>query len=315
MHRSDLADGEEKRALPALSALVVVCLLLHFLIDNAVSWGAERALYALFPKAAGRLAGREAIRQTALLAGGAAGLTIPFFLFGRAARPAGQKAFCFGRLSLRGTVQWLGLTAGAFAAARFACAALRDALFFMGVQFAGGTPPAGAAARAVYAVNVLLLAPVLEETAFRGVLLGTLRRWGDGFAVSAAAILFAAVHVTPLSWPNALLLGLLFGAAAVRTDSVAVPAAMHILNNLLALALTALQNASSALFFTGRAVFTALLLAAGIAALAFFLKTGGLFPAKEEPVDCKTALRAFFFTLPMGMLAVFLILTIREAVV
>ena len=144
MHRPDLSDGEEKRALPALSALVVVCLLLHFLIDNAVSWGAERALYALFPKAAGRLAGREAIRQTALLAGGAAGLTIPFFLFGRAARPAGQKAFCFGRLSLRGTVQWLGLTAGAFAAARFACAALRDALFFMGVQFAGGTPPAGA---------------------------------------------------------------------------------------------------------------------------------------------------------------------------
>ena len=36
MHRPDLSDGEEKRALPALSALVVVCLLLHFLIDNAV---------------------------------------------------------------------------------------------------------------------------------------------------------------------------------------------------------------------------------------------------------------------------------------
>ena len=45
----------------------------------------------------------------------------------------------------------------------------------------------------------VIVSPIFEELMFRGMILGRLRRYGDGFAVAASALLFGMVQVECLS--------------------------------------------------------------------------------------------------------------------
>jgi membrane protease YdiL (CAAX protease family) len=81
----------------------------------------------------------------------------------------------------------------------------------------------------------LLLAPVLEEFIFRGVVQRLLMRvvapWG---AILIASALFAALHGTPTQVAVALPCGIILGYTYFRTRTLAVPIAIHALNNALA---------------------------------------------------------------------------------
>ena len=89
-----------------------------------------------------------------------------------------------------------------------------------------------AADLAIRMVAVGLLYPIAEEFFFRGVFLGALRRrFGDLPAIIVPAIVFGAIHVQ-YDWPLLIVAdGLLFGLARVRTGSVYVPMAMHVIGN------------------------------------------------------------------------------------
>ncbi len=93
---------------------------------------------------------------------------------------------------------------------------------------AGG--PAGVAA---LLVSTCVLAPVFEETVFRGVLLASLTRWLPGpAAVAASAVAFAAVHQHGAADSLQLLaLGGVAGVAYCRTRNLAAPILVHALFN------------------------------------------------------------------------------------
>lgn len=79
---------------------------------------------------------------------------------------------------------------------------------------------------------ILVLAPVMEEIVFRGVLLNRwTARYGARKAIVLSALVFALVHVIS---PATFFLGLLAGIAYVRTRSLLVPIYLHFVNNLLA---------------------------------------------------------------------------------
>jgi membrane protease YdiL (CAAX protease family) len=83
-----------------------------------------------------------------------------------------------------------------------------------------------------------LLAPVFEELMFRGLLLGWLRnRLSNWRAVAVAAVLFAVMHVYPITMPYAFLFGLFMGWLRLRTGSTVNTLFVHALNNLLFLSL------------------------------------------------------------------------------
>jgi uncharacterized protein len=85
-------------------------------------------------------------------------------------------------------------------------------------------------------LSFLLIGPG-EELLFRGVIQGRLRQaFGPVSAVTIAAVIFAAVHITALTGPThariagvALLLlpSLVFGLSYERTRNIAVPAVIH----------------------------------------------------------------------------------------
>ncbi len=104
------------------------------------------------------------------------------------------------------------------------------------------TPSLFVASLAVMAV----LAPLVEEMVFRGLLYGWLAgRWGTTVAWLVSSILFAAAHVEPAHALLVLPLGLWFGWLRQRTDSLWPSLVAHIANNSLAVVAAAYISGTS----------------------------------------------------------------------
>ncbi len=81
-----------------------------------------------------------------------------------------------------------------------------------------------------------VLAPLVEELIFRGLLYGWLAgRWGKNVGWIVSSLAFAAAHAEPAHIILVLPLGLLFGWLRQRTDSLLPSLVAHIANNSLAL--------------------------------------------------------------------------------
>jgi membrane protease YdiL (CAAX protease family) len=77
-----------------------------------------------------------------------------------------------------------------------------------------------------------LLAPVVEELVFRGLLYGWIEgRWGSKVALVVSSLAFAAAHYEPAHILLVLPLGFLFGWLRRRTNSLAPSVVSHIINN------------------------------------------------------------------------------------
>ena len=88
-----------------------------------------------------------------------------------------------------------------------------------------------------------LLAPLVEEAVFRGLLYGWVAgRWGTTIAWLVSSILFAAAHVEPAHALLVLPLGLWFGWLRRRTDSLWPSLVAHMVNNGLAVAAASLVD-------------------------------------------------------------------------
>jgi uncharacterized protein len=81
-----------------------------------------------------------------------------------------------------------------------------------------------------------VLAPIVEELIFRGLLYGWVAgRWGGLAGLIVSSLLFAAAHVEPAHVILVLPLGFLFGWLRRRTDSLLPSMFSHIVNNASAL--------------------------------------------------------------------------------
>jgi hypothetical protein len=77
-----------------------------------------------------------------------------------------------------------------------------------------------------------VLAPIVEELIFRGLLYGWVAgRWGGLAGLIVSSIVFAAAHIEPAHVILVLPLGFLFGWLRRRTDSLLPSMFSHIVNN------------------------------------------------------------------------------------
>jgi uncharacterized protein len=86
--------------------------------------------------------------------------------------------------------------------------------------------------KATMGIAAVIVAPLVEETVFRGFIYGVLKRYTDGwFAAVCSALLFAIVHMHVGSLVPLFVLALGLCAAYERTGSLLVPMTMHALFN------------------------------------------------------------------------------------
>jgi membrane protease YdiL (CAAX protease family) len=84
--------------------------------------------------------------------------------------------------------------------------------------------------------TAIVLAPVAEELFFRRFVYGVLRPGGVALAIGGSAVLFAVAHVTVYGWwvlPLDLAAGLILGWQRWASGTWVVPAATHVVANLL----------------------------------------------------------------------------------
>ena len=89
-------------------------------------------------------------------------------------------------------------------------------------------------------VGTAIIPPLTEEFAMRGIVMGSLRKYGDKFAIVSSAILFGLMHGNIRQIPFAFVVGLILGYAVIKTGSLWTGVAIHFLNNLFASVLTML---------------------------------------------------------------------------
>lgn len=96
-------------------------------------------------------------------------------------------------------------------------------------------------ALALYFFQVCILAPFCEEFLFRGVILQSLRRFGNAFAVLVSATLFSMVHGNLLQMPLAFIVGIVFGVLVIEFNSIWLTILMHFSVNFISTAVQALS--------------------------------------------------------------------------
>ena len=139
----------------------------------------------------------------------------------------------------RNLLRWLGITLAAVAAL--------DGVMWLARGHIAGPPELERYRAAMSPVlpwfAAIVVTPLFDEALFRGFLLPPLAASAPGRsgAVAIAAVIPAVAHAYDDPWRLASLvvLGCLYGAARLGTGSLAIPFAMHVLANVLAMAATA----------------------------------------------------------------------------
>lgn len=89
---------------------------------------------------------------------------------------------------------------------------------------------------AIWCLVIVVVAPTVEETVFRSMLIN---RWGTKWSLStaviASSIFFGVIHLT--FWVGPAMLGLVLAVMYIRSRTLIVPIAVHAANNFLAVAL------------------------------------------------------------------------------
>lgn len=93
-------------------------------------------------------------------------------------------------------------------------------------------------------ISTAIVPAFAEEFAFRGIVMGSLRKFGDTAAIIGSAILFGAMHQNISQIPFAFILGLIFAYVDCKFNSILPSIAIHFLNNFYAVTMSILRNAS-----------------------------------------------------------------------
>lgn len=155
---------------------------------------------------------------------------------------------------------------------------------------------------------------LVEEFAFRGIVLGMLRKYGETFAIVVSAITFGIMHGNFEQMPFAALVGLVLGYICVKTGSIWTSVAVHSVNNAIAvifsyLTLSSGQNTQNLIYM----LYLSLSILVAIIGICLLSKQGrDVFSLqKSETAAAEKQKYKWFFT--SWVIIVFIVLNIIDS--
>ncbi len=100
--------------------------------------------------------------------------------------------------------------------------------------------PTGISDIIVMFIGIAVIPPLIEEFSMRGVLMSSMQRYGNGFAIIASAFIFGLFHGNFTQIPFAFVCGLFFAYITIATDSLWPAIIVHAMNNGMSCVSTAL---------------------------------------------------------------------------
>lgn len=162
-------------------------------------------------------------------------------------------------------------------------------------------------------LSTAVVPALAEEFAFRGVIMGMLRRFGEGFAVVTSAILFGVIHGNFEQMPFAFLVGLGLGFAAIKSGSIWTAVAIHGYNNFISLVFEFfLSDISVAVQNTIYTFFLIITLLIGIVMMAKVKNQNEIYEFQKSDTECSLKQKyKWFFTTPT--IIIFIIIFVLES--
>ena len=121
-------------------------------------------------------------------------------------------------------------------------------------------------------IMTAVLPAILEEWAFRGVLLKNLLPYGRGGAIVISSILFGLAHIDPPRIIFATAFGLILGLCYEYTGSLLVPMTIHFINNAISVMGTLIPEDSLFVVILGMMIFA--IIGCGVAAIIVYSING-----------------------------------------
>lgn len=97
---------------------------------------------------------------------------------------------------------------------------------------------------------VCILGPVIEELLFRGIILESMKKYNEWFAVIFSSLIFGLMHGNVPQAVNGFVVGIVLGAIYVRSGSLVPPCIIHIFMNTLTSLLAVMMYSDPELFDT-----------------------------------------------------------------
>ncbi len=160
-------------------------------------------------------------------------------------------------------------------------------------------------------IATAIIPALLEEFALRGIVLGTLRKFGDTFALLATSICFGIMHSNFEQIPFAFMVGLFLGFSVIKTGSLRVAMWVHFYNNLISVIITYLpEQIPNQVINTGYAILLFVTLLLGIFMLSKTDKNFFQLEKGESALTEKEKNKTFFLS---GTIIAFCIVNLVEA--
>jgi membrane protease YdiL (CAAX protease family) len=175
-----------------------------------------------------------------------------------------------------------------------------------GIEFssASGDMPKNTIEYIMYGISCAVVPALVEEFAFRGVLMQPLRKFGDSFAIVMSSLIFAIMHGNMVQIPFAFVAGLALGYCQITTGSIWTSVAIHFLNNISSVIISIYYNNHPNASMVPYFVFSAAIVILGIAALIVYLKSDHIKLQKDKSGMNKSLKTATYVCTPPIVLAI-----------
>ncbi|HWP52073.1 MAG TPA: type II CAAX endopeptidase family protein, partial [Clostridia bacterium] len=302
----------EQKLIAHCSAATSLCLIGFFFLSSFLTQFCNQLIDRLTPVPLYPVIA-ESSRQFSMLFGSIGALTIPFLLYAMHTQIPFPSALPLRRVPARLIAIAVMFSLSVSVIGIYASEALSYLFSAFSIYFYEPilVLPGGMISMVFYILNLTVVPAIFEEIAFRGVLMQSLRRFGDSFALVTSAILFSLVHISPLSMPNAFLMGLAIGYFVLFTGSLHTGMVIHLVHNLFALLISQLglldHRIANIIFLVIQLVYMVL---GSIAVLLLLRSYDNMFALKHSTTINRSSqkLRCFFCTVPfiLFLIVVFL---------
>ena len=152
----------------------------------------------------------------------------------------------------------------------------------------------------LYVFMLIFVTPLLEEYAFRGVLLNVLSRYGKRFALVASSVIFALAHLNFAEMTPAFVMGIQLGKTELRYKSIQPTIVIHVLFNALIYALCVIPASITKYMAYG--------LAAIVFIAAYLIVSGRYERIRIKKLHKSKTTNILFYTSPTILIAMLLMI-------
>ena len=184
----------------------------------------------------------------------------------------------------------------------------------VGASMPDFSAPYGGVEIVMFLIAISVVPAVFEELLCRGVVMQSLRRFGDDFALVTSSLLFAMLHRNLLQGPNAFVTGMLLGYFTLRAGSLIPAIVMHFFNNFIfGLFSVAVMHLPAQYGEALNLLFLPVFLGLGaVGIILMSVLNGGFIPVHRKSIGLSTGEKyGLFFTAPLAI--VFILATIYQA--